>query len=105
MGGKKKATGGVGRLTDSKNYPVTSGNRFDADGKGRGLDGQDRAIPKQYGKGIRDGAGTDTVHSISDTLRPDRSGGQKKKKKKVKGIRDGAGKTTVHSISSTLRQD
>ena len=38
---KQSATGGVDRMTDTANYTGAHKERFDADGKGKGLDGRE----------------------------------------------------------------
>lgn len=73
---KKKKTKGDGvydRLTDTSKYGGTYGERFDEDGKGKGLDGVDSDRTKGYKKekGILDGATNDKVDNIKDILRPD----------------------------------
>jgi len=73
---KKKAKsdkGVFGRLTDTKNYGGVYGQRFDEDGKGKGLEGgdSDRVAGIKKVDGIRAGDGGNKVTNIADTLRSD----------------------------------
>lgn len=72
---KSKGDGVFDRLTDTSKYGGVYGERFDEDGKGKGLDGIDSDRTKGYKreKGILDGTAGDKVDNIKDILRTDKS--------------------------------
>merc|ERR1719229_70880 len=78
---KKKKDGVYDRLTDTSGYTGVYAERFDKDGKGKGLAGadSDRTKGLKKDKGILDGAGGHKATNLEETLRKD------------KGILDGAG--------------
>merc|ERR1719273_1829532 len=71
---KKKKDGVYDRLTDTSGYTGVYAERFDEDGKGKGLEGadSDRTKGLKKDKGILDGAGGHKATQLEETLRKDK---------------------------------
>merc|ERR1719229_1891376 len=71
---KKKKDGVYDRLTDTSGYTGVYAERFDKDGKGKGLEGadSDRTKGLKKEKGILDGAGGHKATKLEETLRKDK---------------------------------
>merc|ERR1719273_302731 len=72
---KKKKDDVYNRLTDTSGYTGVYAERFDADGKGKGLEGgdSDRVKGLKKEKGIRDGAGGHKQTKLDDVVKKELS--------------------------------